>query len=179
MWYFIEGNAQAGPVDDNAIKAKIAAGQLTPESYVWKEGMPEWLPVKKTELAAFFTAPARAGGFSLKQRDASPAPAQGPAPQAPFPQGPAPGSPVFASQRDLGNAPGAVEALVYGIIGLFCCGLILGVVAISKAKGALEAIKENPGYSGKGMAIAGIVLGIIDIIGWAAGLAVRVLMQGK
>lgn len=46
-------------------------------------------------------------------------------------------------------------------MGLFFFGLIFGIVAIVNANTCKKA-----GYSG-GKATAGLVLGIIDIIGWA------------
>jgi hypothetical protein len=71
------------------------------------------------------------------------------------------------------NAPGATQALVYGIIGLFVCGVILGPVAISKANGAKRAMASDPTLGGEGMATAGIVLGILDIVGWAIIMVLR------
>lgn len=78
-------------------------------------------------------------------------------------------------------APGAVAALVCGIIGIviYCTGLILGIIAITQAKKARDHIAMNPQlYGGGGMATAGMVLGIIaTIIGglavclWAVALA--------
>ena len=64
-------------------------------------------------------------------------------------------------------APGAVAALVCGIIGIviYCTGLILGIIAITQAKKAKEHIAMNPQlYGGGGMATAGMVLGIIATI---------------
>ena len=53
----------------------------------------------------------------------------------------------------------ANDSLVYGIVGIFILGFILGIIAI------VEGNKANSlGYVG-GKATAGIVLGIIDIIG--------------
>lgn len=64
------------------------------------------------------------------------------------------------------NAPGAVASLVCGILGLFICGLVLGIIAITKAQEAKRAIASDPRYSGGGMATAGMVLGIIDLVGF-------------
>jgi hypothetical protein len=47
--------------------------------------------------------------------------------------------------------------LVLGIIGLFVCGIILGIIAIVQARKATAL-----GYIG-GKAKAGLILGIIDI----------------
>lgn len=63
------------------------------------------------------------------------------------------------------NAPGATSSLVWGIVGFFICGIILGAVAISESQKAKAAIRANPRYGGEGMATAGLVLGIIGIVG--------------
>jgi hypothetical protein len=78
--------------------------------------------------------------------------------------------PPAAARR---NAPYAVAALVCGIVGILCAGIILGIIAIVCAVNAKNAIRRNPGmYTGEGMATAGLVLGIIDIIGAIIGLLV-------
>jgi ABC-type phosphate transport system permease subunit len=65
-------------------------------------------------------------------------------------------------------------ALVYGLIGLLICGMVFGAVAISKAQNAKKTIQNDPRYGGEGLATAGFVLGIIDIIGWFVLLILRV-----
>jgi len=64
------------------------------------------------------------------------------------------------------NAPGAVASLVCGILGFFICGLVLGIIAITKAQAAKRAIASDPRYTGGGMATAGMVLGVIDLVGF-------------
>lgn len=65
------------------------------------------------------------------------------------------------------NAPGATSSLVWGILGFFFCGLILGIVAISNANKAKKLIQEQPDvYTGDGLATAGLVIGIIDLVAW-------------
>lgn len=58
----------------------------------------------------------------------------------------------------------ANTALILGIIGFFCCGVILGIIAIVKGNTALKIIEREPQRPGRGKAIAGIVLGIIDLV---------------
>jgi hypothetical protein len=72
------------------------------------------------------------------------------------------------------NAPGAVQSLVYGLIGLVFCQIILGPVAIAKASGARQAMAKDPTLSGAGLATAGTVLGIVDIVLFVAIFALRV-----
>lgn len=65
----------------------------------------------------------------------------------------------------LQNAPGAVGSMVCGIIGLIVCGIVLGIVALVLGTKAKGHISRAPGqYGGSGMATAGIVLGILDIV---------------
>ena len=70
------------------------------------------------------------------------------------------------------NAPGAVSALVFGILGLFFCGVIFGIVAIVKSRES-QPYRGDPRYKGFGMATAGMVLGIIDLVFWAIFLMAR------
>ena len=77
----------------------------------------------------------------------------------------------FHGERE--NAPGAVAAMVWGIVGIFVCQIIFGIVAISKARAAKETIAMNPRYGGEGYATAGYVLGIIDVVLFALGMLIR------
>lgn len=62
------------------------------------------------------------------------------------------------------NAPGAVAGMVCGLIGLFFFGIILGIIAIIAGSSAKRKIKEHPElYTGEGMAMAGFILGIVDV----------------
>jgi len=61
------------------------------------------------------------------------------------------------------NAPGAVQALVFGIIGLVFCQIVLGPLAIAKASAAKKAMAGDPSLGGDGLATAGMVLGIVDL----------------
>ncbi len=65
------------------------------------------------------------------------------------------------------NAPGATSSLVCGILGFFICGPIFGIVAISSANKAKKLILQQPEvYTGDGLATAGLVVGIIDLVAW-------------
>lgn len=71
------------------------------------------------------------------------------------------------------NAPGALQSLVYGIVGLLFCQIILGPIAISKANAAKRAIALDPTLGGEGLANAGIIMGIIDLVLFALILLVK------
>ncbi len=70
-------------------------------------------------------------------------------------------------------APGATASVVWGIVGIAVCGLIIGFVAINKSREARAHIEADPRYEGEGIATAGMVLGVVDIILWAVGLVAR------
>ncbi len=68
------------------------------------------------------------------------------------------------------NAPkvhwGAIAGLVTGIVSIFIAGIPLGACAIIFSAIALKKIRESPElYKGKGMAIAGLICGIIGVVG--------------
>lgn len=46
-WYYLDGGDQRGPVPLADIRAKVMDGTVGPESYVWADGMPEWMPARQ------------------------------------------------------------------------------------------------------------------------------------
>jgi membrane protease subunit (stomatin/prohibitin family) len=48
-WHVVEGGKAAGPLDLEALRARIAAGSLGRDSLVWREGMAEWVPAGEVE----------------------------------------------------------------------------------------------------------------------------------
>jgi len=82
-----------------------------------------------------------------------------------------------------GNKPtstssSAIWALVCGIAGFFLCGLILGIAAINLGNKAKKEIQASNGQiGGNGMATAGIVLGVIDLVAWALVIVARVALN--
>ncbi len=84
-------------------------------------------------------------------------------------QPPPPPPPGYGAPGPYGAPPGnnkkAVWALVLGILGLLCCGFFTGIPAIILGKQAQGEIDGSGGMqSGRGMATAGFVLGIIACI---------------
>ncbi|MBK7586806.1 MAG: DUF4190 domain-containing protein [Myxococcales bacterium] len=71
-------------------------------------------------------------------------------------------------------SPAAVLALVCGI--LMCLGPLTGIPAIVAGIIARKAAKRDPAnVGGGGLAIAGIILGIVNLLGWTAYFFVAVL----
>ncbi|HMD54527.1 MAG TPA: SPFH domain-containing protein [Phycisphaerae bacterium] len=54
--YFLADNgAQSGPFDMAALSAKIKSGDVKPETLIWKNGMPAWIPAQNVdELKTIF-----------------------------------------------------------------------------------------------------------------------------
>jgi hypothetical protein len=73
-----------------------------------------------------------------------------------------------------GTPSEATDALKYSIFGIFCFGVILGPLAISKGLKAIKIIDSEPGYTGRGKAMAGIIIGIIVTLLWAIGFLEKI-----
>ncbi len=67
----------------------------------------------------------------------------------------------------------ANEALTYAIVGLFCCGIILEPIALSKASKARQMMALNPQLSGSGKVTAATIIAIVGLVLWVVGLIVR------
>ena len=64
----------------------------------------------------------------------------------------------------------ANEALVYAIVGLFCCGFILAPLALHKASQAKKLIEANYRLQGSGKVTAATAIAIVELILWIAAL---------
>ena len=72
------------------------------------------------------------------------------------------------------NNKKALWSMITGIISLFCCGVVLGPVAIVLSNQAKAEIAATGGAQpGAGQAKAGFILGIIGIVGWLIVLVIR------
>jgi hypothetical protein len=95
----------------------------------------------------------------------------------PPPVSDSPYSPEVLANAAATASKDARNALIMGIVGIFCLGLILGILAYQKANQAIETI-DNYGVAQdkRGLATAAKVIGIIDIVGWAIGIASRIFL---
>jgi hypothetical protein len=59
----------------------------------------------------------------------------------------------------------SIASFVLGITGIFIFGLPAGILAVVFGGIALSRYKRNPDEKLRGLAIAGLILGIVDIIG--------------
>jgi hypothetical protein len=78
------------------------------------------------------------------------------------------------------TSPLATEALITAIVGIFCCQIILGPLALKKATEAQQEIELNPEYvEGEGIVVAAKVIGVIDIILFVLGFIGRMSQLGS
>lgn len=141
IWYYHQLGANHGPVDFNHLQYLAISGQILPDDLVWKEGLPEWI------------AAGRVPGLIKAS------PGLSAMPTAPVYVGVNPAQP-----GDFPRVSGlSVASLVLGLLG-WLCG-IGSILAIIFGAVALHQINESRGrVTGKGMAIAGLVLGIVFAI---------------
>ena len=138
-----------------------APGQSGPQGQPGGAGGPGW------------GAPGGAGGQGGQGWDApggprwegAPPPGQGPGQGVPFGAHPDPAYYRTYTPRPTARAKGAVAALVCGILAVLCCGVFTGIVAIYQGSQARYRIRASNGrLSGNGLALAGMVLGIIGCL---------------
>jgi len=55
QWYYMAGNNRQGPMAQEEIHGLIASGVISRETFVWKQGMADWLPAGESELASLFS----------------------------------------------------------------------------------------------------------------------------
>lgn len=134
------------------INGQLSAGTLRPGDMAWYEGAAGW--------AALSTVP----GVVAATPGATP-PA---APLTPATTTAAP-APLVAPRK---SEQLAVLSLIFSILGLFgfCCGFFMtaAIAGIVCGHVALSRIKANPELEGRGLALAGVVIGYVAVAGWLA-----------
>ena len=130
-WYYGNQGAQVGPLDDATIRVEISRGVITPETLVWRDGLPSWLPLAQVqELSDPWAVQAYYG------------------------------PPGYAPLPTSGNA---TASLVIGLVA-FGCFWPLGLLAVIFGHLALNQIRDSPmPMGGRGMALAGLILGYIEL----------------
>ena len=140
MQIHIARNGQAmGPFSLEEINRQLAAGTLSLSDQAWYEGAAGWAPLSTVPGVTSATAPSA------------------PAIAAPT---------VAASLRAGQTEPLAIWSLVLSLLGLFCCGLISGVPGIICGHLALSKIEKRPELQGRGLAIAGLIIGYFATLFW-------------
>jgi hypothetical protein len=143
QWYYGSTAGQSGPVDERQLREMISTGQIAPETLVWRDGMKDW--ARLDSLPEF-------NGSAIS-------------PYAPSQVG-VPGYPGYYPPPAPTSGL-AIGSLVCGILSIFFCygGALLGIPAVICGHMAMSAIANSPfALGGRGMAIAGLVLGYLGIL---------------
>lgn len=177
QWYYNEGSERRGPVSQEELQSLIAQGLVGPDNLVWREGMANWVRAGGVpELASLFMPAAEAPAPEIPQPP--------PAPYAQPPQNNF-GSHASGSSQSGGggniygsrqqnfsysavpdNNEMAIASLVLGILAMCCCGIFTGIPAVVCGHIARNQIADSNGaQTGGGMALAGLILGYISIVG--------------
>lgn len=140
-WYYVLNDEEYGPVDFGQLQLLVATRTISPEDYVWTDVLPDWVPAGSLpDLYGPPTAP----------------PVAAPAPAPPLDAGPT---------QTCGMA---VASFVLGLLGATALFVIGSVLAIVFGHVALRQIENSRNtLAGRGMAIAGLILGYV-VIGIAA-----------
>ncbi len=57
-WYYAKDGKQVGPVDDREWQRLTGSGIIQPDTMVWKNGLPDWIPYASVDPGAQGSAPA-------------------------------------------------------------------------------------------------------------------------
>lgn len=70
----------------------------------------------------------------------------------------------------------ATASLIWGIVGIFCCGIILGPFAIWRSNKAKQMIAQhNRGHEYSGQATAGLICGIVALVLNLLGIVIQII----
>jgi hypothetical protein len=156
QWFYMRDGATVGPVSLLALQEMASRSEIRPDCFVWKEGMPTWVNCRQVPQVVFPTilpaaAPRKEVAPFIDLREDELSIHEGPRRS-------------YVSQG-YGESPRvsglAVASLVLGLLTLCGVGSLLATIFGAVA---LSQISNSKGrLLGKGMAIAGLVLGIIEL----------------
>jgi Domain of unknown function (DUF4190)/GYF domain 2 len=148
---------QLGPFSLEEINRQLAAGTLSLSDNAWYEGASGWAPLS--------SVPGVTGGASTSTSipaTTPPASAASTAPGGPV----APAVVVVAAPTE----PLAIWSFILSLVGLlgFCCGgPVLGIAGVVCGHLGLSKINANPQLQGRGLAMAGLIIGYFAVVSWA------------
>lgn len=149
QWYYSKNATQLGPVTDAELRSKLASGEVSTSDMVWREGMVDWRPVSAVEELRPATVAGQMPPLPVVAMDAPYAP---PAVRGDVPS--------YTPTSGL-----ALASLICGILGLVTCMLLPGIPAVICGHLALKQMADPAlRVGGRGLAIAGLILGYFSIL---------------
>lgn len=183
-WFYEKNGRQEGPVSEEQLRAQIGSNELSPTNLVWREGMDGWKPAGELaelnpaagstgpNLSSPSPAPEASSGSTVDPSSTDPAPplAHGesqPSPYAAPAQSHSQNEPLQSYVVPPPPTSGlAIASMICGIVSIFLClfwalagipAVVLGHMAFSNFRNATGPVE------GRGMAIAGLVLGYVAL----------------
>jgi hypothetical protein len=138
MIHVNRGTTSLGVFSEQEVREGLSAGRFAPTDIGWREGMATWQPL--SQFPEF-------GGAA--------APAVPPVQPSAVPM-----SSVAKTE------PLAIWSLVLSLVGLFCCGFVVGIGGVVCGHLALSKLQREPQLQGRGLAIAGLIIGYLAIVFW-------------
>ena len=150
---------QFGPFSLEEINRQLAAGTLSLSDNAWYEGASGWAPLS--------TVPGVTTSAATSAATPAATPSVAATPPAPAASGPVvPTTVVVAAPTE----PLAIWSLVLSLVGMlgFCCGgPVLGIAGVICGHLGLSKINANPQLQGRGLAMAGLIIGYFAVVSWA------------
>ena len=143
MIHVNRGATSLGVFSEEEVREGLGTGRFLSNDLGWREGMPSWKQLSQFPELGATSAPSPPLQVGPVSTIAGPV-------SAPVPR----------------TEPLAIWSLVLGILSLVCCGFILGIPAVVCGHLALSKLQKEPQLQGKGLAIAGLVIGYIAIAFW-------------
>ena len=153
MIHVNRGATSLGAFPEEQVREGIRAGRFLPSDLGWKEGIPNWQPLSQ------FPEFAEEIGAVAKPSAVSSSPAQ-------------PVASLTAANVIGRSEPLSIISLVLSLLGLpgfLCCAFIIfSIPGIVCGHLALSNIGRQPGAQGRGMALAGLIIGYASLFIWIA-----------
>jgi Domain of unknown function (DUF4190)/GYF domain 2 len=138
MIHVNRGTTSLGVFSEQEVREGLSAGRFAPTDIGWREGMATWQPLSQFPEVGGAAAPA----------------------VPPVQPGAVPMSSVAKTE------PLAIWSLVLSLVGLFCCGFVVGIGGVVCGHLALSKLQREPQLQGRGLAIAGLIIGYLAIVFW-------------
>jgi hypothetical protein len=184
-WFYHAGGQQYGPVPATEIRRLLSAGDLSPDDMVWREGLENWLAIAKVpELSPRSAA---AGGRAARARRSPAAVTAMCLALAPWPLyalGVLAFAVAAASAKHRSLTPDDLFGVVVGgailSFALNVSWFVLSTLAVIFGGVALAQV-SNPDnrLSGYGMAVTGLVLGIVNAVLLFLWIPIAMALSGK
>jgi Domain of unknown function (DUF4190)/GYF domain 2 len=139
MIHVNRGTTSLGVFSEQEVREGLSAGRFAPTDIGWREGMATWQPLSQFPEFGGTAAPA----------------------VPPVQPGAAPTATTVVKTEPL-----AIWSLVLSLLGLFCCGFVLGIGGVVCGHLALSKLQREPQLQGKGLATAGLIIGYFAIAFW-------------